>query len=79
MVLGISNFLFDLNASFSSCADSVMVKFAVPEDKRHDMATHFEIAQRVADQISETFPPPIELEFEVFLIFTSMRVDNKQI
>lgn len=57
--------------------DSVMVKFAVPEAKRHDMKTHFEIAQRVAKQISETFPGCIELEFEKcyypYLLFSKKR------
>lgn len=57
--------------------DSVMVKFAVPEDKRHDMKTHFDIAQRVASQISNTFPGCIELEFEKcyypYLLFSKKR------
>jgi DNA polymerase elongation subunit (family B) len=44
--------------------DSVMVKFKVPDDKRHDMKTHFEVAQRVAAEISKTFPGCVELEFE---------------
>lgn len=41
-----------------------MVKFKVPEDTRYDLATHFEIAERVARDISATFAPPIQLEFE---------------
>lgn len=44
--------------------DSVMVKFKVPPEKRHDMQTHFELAERVAAEISKTFPGCVELEFE---------------
>ena len=44
--------------------DSIMCLFKVDEDKRHDMAEHFKVAQRVADAISATFPEVIELEFE---------------
>ena len=54
-----------------------MVRFNVPEGKRHDMKTHFEIAQRVADEISKTFPGCIELEFEKcyypYLLFSKKR------
>jgi DNA polymerase elongation subunit (family B) len=58
--------------------DSVMVQFHVEDPrKRDDVATHFEIAQRVADAISKTFPPPIELEFEKcyfpYLLFSKKR------
>jgi hypothetical protein len=57
--------------------DSVMVKFAVPEAKRHDLETHFEIAGRVAREISESFPGCIELEFEKcyypYLLFSKKR------
>lgn len=58
--------------------DSVMVRFHVADpDKRLDVATHFEIARRVAEQISETFPAPIELEFEKcylpYLLFAKKR------
>ena len=44
--------------------DSIMCLFKVDEEKRHDMAEHFKVAQRVADAISATFPDAIELEFE---------------
>ena len=44
--------------------DSVMVKFKVDDDKRHCLHTHFEVAQRVAAEISKTFPGCVELEFE---------------
>ncbi len=45
-------------------ADSVMVIFELGQEKRHDMAAHFEVAERVAKAISDSFPRPIELEFE---------------
>lgn len=41
-----------------------MVIFNLGEEKRHDMAAHFEVAERVAREISDSFPKPIELEFE---------------
>ena len=41
-----------------------MVKFNVPPEMKYDMAHHFEIATRIADEISATFIAPIELEFE---------------
>jgi DNA polymerase delta subunit 1 len=41
-----------------------MVKFKVSDDKRHCLHTHFEVAQRVAAEISKTFPGCVELEFE---------------
>jgi len=44
--------------------DSVMVKFNVPPEHQHDMATHFKMAQEVAKTISDSFPGCIELEFE---------------
>lgn len=54
-----------------------MVKFKVPDDKRHCMATHFEIAERVAKHISDTFPGCVELEFEKcyypYLLFSKKR------
>ena len=57
--------------------DSVMVIFALGEDKRHDLAAHFEVSQRVAADISRTFPSPIELEFEKcyypYLLFSKKR------
>lgn len=49
----------------------------VGEDKRYDMAAHFEAAQKLADDISATFPPPVELEFEKtyfpYLLFSKKR------
>jgi len=54
-----------------------MVRFKVPDDKRYDLAHHFEVAQRVAAEISATFPSPIELEFEKcyypYLLFAKKR------
>ena len=45
--------------------DSVMVIFDTGDPAtKHDMKTHFEIAERVAAEISKTFKRPIELEFE---------------
>lgn len=44
--------------------DSVMVIFNVGEERRHDMHAHFEVAARVAAEISATFKAPNELEFE---------------
>jgi DNA polymerase delta subunit 1 len=41
-----------------------MVRFNVPDKDRYNMHVHFEIAQRIAEQISATFPGCIELEFE---------------
>ena len=41
-----------------------MVIFELGEAKRHDMAAHFEVAERVAAEISKTFKPPNELEPE---------------
>ena len=41
-----------------------MVRFNVPPQDRHNMHVHFKIAQEVAQQISDTFPGCIELEFE---------------
>lgn len=57
--------------------DSVMVIFDVGEERRHDLRAHFDMAQRVADQISATFKAPIELEFEKcyypYLLFSKKR------
>ena len=54
-----------------------MVKFKVAEGKEHDLATHFEVAQRVADAISKTFPGCVELEFEKvympYMLFSKKR------
>lgn len=44
--------------------DSVMCILNLGKDKRHDMAAHFEVAEKLAADISNTFPPPVELEFE---------------
>lgn len=33
-------------------------------DNRQNMAAHMAAAQKLADDISKTFPPPVELEFE---------------
>ena len=41
-----------------------MVKFKVPDNLKHDMPTHFALAERIAKEISDTFPGCIELEFE---------------
>lgn len=57
--------------------DSVMVIFDVGPDKRHDMHAHFDIATRVAEEISKTFKAPNELEFEKtyypYLLFSKKR------
>ena len=57
--------------------DSVMVKFNVGEDRRYDMHAHFEVATRVAAEISRTFKPPNELEMEKtyfpYLLFSKKR------
>jgi DNA polymerase delta subunit 1 len=54
-----------------------MVILNAGEGKRHDMRAHFELAARVAAQISATFPPPNELEFEKcyypYLLFSKKR------
>ena len=58
--------------------DSVMVIFETGDAaKKHDMQTHFDIAERVAAEISKTFKRPIELEFEKcyypYLLFSKKR------
>ena len=57
--------------------DSVMCIFYVGEDSRLDMRAHFEVAERVAAEISRAFPPPNELEFEKayhpYLLFSKKR------
>ncbi len=57
--------------------DSVMVIFNVGEERRHDMSAHFEVASRVAAEISATFKRPNELEFEKcyypYLLFNKKR------
>lgn len=42
--------------------DSVFVKLSLPSDA--PLAAHFEIAEKLAEDISATFLPPIKLEFE---------------
>ena len=44
--------------------DSVMVVLDVGEESRHDVHAHFEKATWLAQKISDTFPSPVELEFE---------------
>ena len=57
--------------------DSVMCILNLGEDKRHDMAAHFLAAERLAADISKTFPKPVELEFEKcyypYLLFSKKR------
>jgi DNA polymerase delta subunit 1 len=57
--------------------DSILCKFAVPEEKRYDMHHHFQVAEYVADAITKTFKHPIELEFEKtyypYLLFSKKR------
>lgn len=57
--------------------DSVMVIFNVGEERRHDIHAHFEVAQRVAAEISASFKRPNELEFEKcyypYLLFNKKR------
>lgn len=61
--------------------DSVMVKFNVGQDRRYDMHAHFEVATRVAAEISKTFKPPNELEMEKtyfpYLLFSKKRYAGK--
>ena len=57
--------------------DSVMCILNLGEDKQHDMAAHFQAAERLASDISKTFPKPVELEFEKcyypYLLFSKKR------
>jgi hypothetical protein len=57
--------------------DSVMVIFELGEARRHDMQAHFDVATRVAADISKTFRPPNELEFEKtyfpYMLFSKKR------
>jgi DNA polymerase delta subunit 1 len=61
--------------------DSVMVILALGEAARHDMAAHFAAAGKVAAQISEEFPHPVELEFEKcyypYLLFSKKRYSGE--
>lgn len=85
---GVDDFVYDVTTANHHFAagvgrlvvhntDSVMVKFNLGEDKRHDMHAHFEVAARVAGEISATFKPPNELEFEKtyypYLLFSKKR------
>lgn len=53
-----------------------MVIFELGQDKRHDMAAHFQIAERVAAEISKTFKPPNELEPEKGEFYTGRVLAN---
>ena len=58
--------------------DSVLVSLKIVDPALQDsMAAHFEVAQRVADDISKQFLPPNELEFEKayspYLLFSKKR------
>lgn len=57
--------------------DSVMVILNVGEERRHDLGAHFEVAARLAAEISATFKHPNELEFEKcyypYLLFSKKR------
>lgn len=61
--------------------DSVMVIFDLGQDKRHDVKAHFDVAQRVAAEVSGTFLPPNELEHEKcyypYLLFSKKRYAGK--
>lgn len=61
--------------------DSVMVILELGADARHDMGKHFEAAARVAAEITKTFPPPVELEFEKcyypYLLFSKKRYSGE--
>lgn len=57
--------------------DSVMCIFNCGEENRTNMARHFEMAQHIADTITEKFQKPNQLEFEKcffpFLLFSKKR------
>lgn len=57
--------------------DSVMCILDLGSEKRHDLASHFQAAARLAADISATFPHPVELEFEKcyfpYLLFSKKR------
>ncbi len=63
--------------------DSVMVIFDVGEALRHDVRAHFEVASRVAAEISATFRRPNELEFEKcyypYLLFSKKRYAGERV
>lgn len=44
--------------------DSVMCILNLGPENRQNMAAHMAAAQKLADDISKTFPPPVELEWE---------------
>lgn len=58
-----------------------MVIFDVGPERRFELAAHFEVAQRVANDISKTFKAPIELEFEKcyypYLLFSKKRYSGE--
>jgi hypothetical protein len=73
--VGVSGYVYDLttrNHHFAAGVgtlivhntDSVFVIFKTPEECRHDIAFHFDLAQRAAAFITRHFKPPIELEAE---------------
>ena len=59
-----------------------MVIFNTGEGKQHDMQAHFDVAERVAAEISATFISPIELEFEKcyypYLLFSKKRYSGER-
>lgn len=62
--------------------DSVMVILELGPERRHDMAAHFAAAAAAAAAITETFPKPIELEFEKcyqpYLLFSKKRYSGER-
>lgn len=44
--------------------DSVMCILNLGEENRYNMQMHFEVAEKLAAEISKAFPHPVELEFE---------------
>lgn len=57
--------------------DSVMCILNLGKENRHNMQAHFKAAQELSDTISQTFPRPVELEFEKcyypYLLFSKKR------
>ncbi len=60
-----------------------MVIFNVGDARRHDLRAHFDVAERIAAEISQTFRAPIELEFEKcyfpYLLFSKKRYSGESI
>lgn len=54
--------------------DSVMCILDLGADNRQNMTAHFEAAAKLASDISATFPPPVELEFEKVRVSNTRRV-----